>query len=192
MPSGGAPFEEGPENDRTPGHPREMAGGGGGVFGRNNTAVAGTMSPAVFAGAVAPANLAGTDVPAVAEKEFSTVAEVCSSADDAEGSPSVICVSQQLQAVVEDIVTVPEPIEHSFDRKPSKENSSAVDIGTVPEPIEHSGVRGAVAPPPVGQWMEHSDDSGNWQHGRQSHTDNCNTSWRWDRGTGVLAGGWGG
>ena len=34
VPSGGAPFAEGPESDRTPGHPREMTGRGGGVFGR--------------------------------------------------------------------------------------------------------------------------------------------------------------
>ena len=45
-------------------------------------AIAGAMSPAVFAGAVAPADLAGT-VPAIAEKEFSAVAEACSLADDA-------------------------------------------------------------------------------------------------------------
>ena len=36
-------------------------------------------------------------------------------------------------------------------------------------------MRGAVAPPFVGQRMEHPDDSGNWQHGRQSHTDNYYT-----------------
>ena len=47
-------------------------------------AVAGEMSPAVFAGVVAPAYLAGTDVPAVAEKEFLAVAEAWSLADDAE------------------------------------------------------------------------------------------------------------
>ena len=49
---------------------------------------------------------AGTDVLAVAEKELSAVAEAWSLADDAEGSPSVIRVSKQLQAVVEDIVLV--------------------------------------------------------------------------------------
>ena len=64
-----------------------------------------------------PADLARTDVPAVAEKEFLAVAEACSSADDAEGTPSVIRVSKQLRAVVESIVTVPEPIEHSFDKQ---------------------------------------------------------------------------
>ena len=48
-------------------------------------AVAGAMTAADFAGAVAPADLVGTDVPAVAEKEYSAVAEACSSADDAEG-----------------------------------------------------------------------------------------------------------
>ena len=56
-------------------------------------AIAGAMPPAVFAGAVALADLAGTDVPAVAEKELLAVAEVCSSADDAKGSPSVIRVN---------------------------------------------------------------------------------------------------
>ena len=66
-------------------------------------AIAGEMSPAVFAGAAAPADLAGTDVPAVAEKEFSAVAEAWSLADDAEGSPLVIRVSKQLRAVVENI-----------------------------------------------------------------------------------------
>ena len=79
-------------------------------------AVAGAMSPDIFAGAVAPADLAGTDVPAVAEKEFSAVAEAWSLADVAEGSPSFIRVSKQLQAVVEDIVTVPDSIKHSFDK----------------------------------------------------------------------------
>ena len=48
-----------------------------------------------------------------------------------------------------DIVPVPEPIEHSVDKRPSEEGSSPVDIviGTVSEPIDNSGVRGAVAPP---------------------------------------------
>ena len=59
-----------------------------------------------------------------------------------------------------DIVPVPEPIEHSVDKRPSEEGSSAVDIVTVPESIERSDVRGAVAPPSAGQRMEHSDDSG--------------------------------
>ena len=142
------------------------------VFGRTyavgiTQAVAGDISPAVFAGAVAPADLAGTDVPAIAEKVLSAVAEAWSMADDAEGSPSVIRVSKQLRAVVENIVTVPESIEHSVDKMPSEEGSSPVnivplpelvehsvdkrpreggsspvDIVTVPEPIEHSDVRG--------------------------------------------------
>ena len=91
-------------------------------------AIAGAMSLAVFDGAVAPADLVGTDVPAIAGKELSAVAEACSSADDAEGSPSVIHISKQLQAVVEDIVTVPEPIKHLVDKRLSKEDSSPVDI----------------------------------------------------------------
>ena len=89
------------------------------------TAVAGEMSPAVFAG-----------VPDVAEKELSAVAEAWSLADDAEGSPSSICVSKQLRAVVENIVTVAEPLEHSVDQRPSEERGGP--ILPVPEPIEHS------------------------------------------------------
>ena len=68
-----------------------------------------------------------------------------------------------MQAVVENNVTVPEPIEHSVDERPSEEGSSLVDIVTVPEPIEHSDVRGATAPPSTGQRMVHSEDSGDWQ-----------------------------
>ena len=55
-------------------------------------AVAGAASPVVFAGAVASADFAGTDVPAVAEKELSAIAEGSSLADDAEGYPLVIRV----------------------------------------------------------------------------------------------------
>ena len=51
----------------------------------------------IFTGAVAPADL----VTAVAEMELSAVAEDYSLADDAKGSPLVICVSKQLRAVVE-------------------------------------------------------------------------------------------
>ena len=67
-------------------------------------------------------------------------AEDYSLADDAEGSPLVICVSKQLRAV--EIVTVPEPIEHSVDTRPSEAGSSPVDIVTVTELLEHSDVRG--------------------------------------------------
>ena len=91
-------------------------------------AVAGAESPAVFAGAVAPADLTGTDVPAIAEKEFSAV------------------------AVVDNIVTVPEPIKHSVDKKPSEVGSSPVDIVSVPEPIEHSDVRPLLHFPLVSGW----------------------------------------
>ena len=121
VPSGGAPIEEGPESDRTYGHPREMAGE---VFGRNYAV---GLTPAVFAGVVAAADLAGTDFPAIAEKEFSAVVEAWSLANDAEGSPSVIHVSKQLRAVVEDILTVPAPIEHSVDKTLSEEGSSPVN-----------------------------------------------------------------
>ena len=73
------------------------------------------------------------------------IAEDYSLADDAEGSPLVIRGSKQLWAVVENIVTVPEPIEHSVDKRPSEAGSSPVDIVTVPVPIEHSYVRGGGA-----------------------------------------------
>ena len=55
--------------------------------------------------------------------------------------------------------------------RPSEPGSSPVEILTVPEPIEHSDVGRAAATPSTGQWMEHSEDSGDWQNGRQSHTD---------------------
>ena len=45
-----------------------------------------------------------------------------------------------------------------------------MDIMTVPEPIEHSDVRGTAR-----HLMEHSGDSGDWQNGRQSHADDSNT-----------------
>ena len=66
-----------------------------GVVGRSEavvstTAMAGAAAPAGFAGAAAPADLAGTDVPAVAGMNFPAVAEVYSSAVDAEGAPLVI------------------------------------------------------------------------------------------------------
>ena len=138
VPSGGAPIGEGPDCCGAHGHPRGMARE---VFGRKyavglTTAVAGEMSPAVFAGAVSPADLARTEVPVIAKKELSAVAEARSLADDAEGSPSSIRVSKQLWAVVENIVTVPEPIEHSVDQMPSEEGGGLVNI--VPVPMEHS------------------------------------------------------
>ena len=100
-------------------------------------AVVGAASPAVFA-----------DVPAVAGKELSAVAEDLSLADDAEGS-SVIRVSKQLRAVVgvgprRDVGSGdgrrPVGLSDSDDNRPSEEGSSPVDIVTVPEPIEHSSV----------------------------------------------------
>ena len=54
-----------------------------------------------------------------------------------------------------------------------------MDIVTVPEPLEHSNVRGTAVPPSTGQPREHSED---WQNGRQSHTDDSNTPF--DVGTG--------
>ena len=50
-----------------------------------------------------------------------------------------------------------------------------MDIVTVPEPIAQSDVRGAVTPPSAGQRIKHLDDFGEWQDGRQSHTDDCDT-----------------
>ena len=72
-------------------------------------------------------------------------------ADDAGGSPSVICVSKPLWAVVRavplmDVGSVagwrPTGLSDSDDRRTSEEGSSPVDIVTVPEPIEHSAVGG--------------------------------------------------
>ena len=45
-------------------------------------------------------------------------------------------------------------------------------------------MRGAAAPPSTGQRMEHSEDSGDWQSGRQSHTYDSDTPV--DVGTGGL------
>ena len=143
VPSGGAPTGEGQKNTGTM-HPLGRYPGGG-VFGLNDAAVltpavVGAASPAVFSGAVAPADLARTDVPAVAGKEFSAVAEDLSLADDAEGS-SVIRVSKQLRAVVgvgpmRDVGSVegrrPVGLLDSDDDRPSEEGSSLVDIVTVP------------------------------------------------------------
>ena len=138
----------------------------------------------------APADLAGTDVPAIAGKKLSAVAEDYSLADDAEGSPSVIRVSKQLRAVVgvgsmRDVGSVdergPAGFSDSVDKRPSEEGSSPVDIVTVPEPIELSDVRGTAVPPSTGQPMEHSGDSGEWQNGRQCHT--CDSNTLFDVGT---------
>ena len=82
--------------------------------------------------------------------ELSAVAEDFFLADDAGGSPSVIRVSKQLQAVVgvvpmRDVGSVDgrRPAHRpSDDRRTSEEGSSPVDIVTVPEPIEHSAVGG--------------------------------------------------
>ena len=100
VPSRRVPAGEGPDSRGNCLPPREMHEG---VFGLSDavlstTAVAGAASPADFAGAVAPADLAGTDVLAVAEKKFSAVAEVYSSADDDEGAPLVIRASKQRQS----------------------------------------------------------------------------------------------
>ena len=51
------------------------------------------------------------------------------------------------------------------------------------------GRGGGVAPPSVGQRMERSDDSGNWQHGWQI---TVIPQLALGPGTGVLAGSWGG
>ena len=91
------------------------------------TAVVGAAAPAVFAGAAAPTNLAGTDVPAIAGMKLSAVAEVYSSAADAEGVLLVIRAGGS-----RDIVS--EPIEHSVVGVPNAVGKSSVDIVTDSEP----------------------------------------------------------
>ena len=134
----------------------------------------GVVPLTAFAGAVAPSDIAGTDVPAIAGKNFSAVAEVHSSADGDEGVPLVIRASEQWRAVVElgpvrpgndcsspgDYVTLPEPIEHSVAGMPNEVGSSSVDSIAVPVPIEHSGGRETDDMPSSGQPMTHSDISG--------------------------------
>ena len=74
-----------------------------------------------------------------------------------------------------DLVTVPEPIEHSVVGMPNEVGSSAVDSVDVPEPREHSGVRGTADPPSTGHPKKHSDTSGDWESGRQNQTGGGNT-----------------
>ena len=109
------------------------------------TAVAGAASPTVFAGVVAPADLAGTDVPAVVGMKFLAVAEVSSSALDAEGVPLVTQASGPWHDVVGvgpvwpggetgDLVedrSVPEPLEHSVVGLPNEVGNSSVDCFAV-------------------------------------------------------------
>ena len=182
VPSRWVPIGEGPDSRGNCVPSREMLKG---VFGRNDAVI----SPTDFAGAVAPADLAGTDVPAVAGKKLSAVAEVLSSADDDEGAPLVIRASKQWHAVVEvshvrpgeeccrpvDFVTVPEPIEHSVDGVPNKVGSSSVDSVTVPVPIDYSGVRGTADTPSTGPPMKHSETSGYGENGRQNHAGDGNS-----------------
>ena len=112
--------------------------------------------------------------------EFLAVAEDLSLANDAGGSPSVIRASKPLRAVpMMDVGSVdgrrPAGLSDSDDRRTSEGGSSPVDIVTVPEPIEHSAVGGGIAAPPsTGQPLENSGESGDWQNGRQSHTDDSN------------------
>ena len=84
--------------------------------------------------------------------KLSAVAEVYSSAVDAEGVPLVIQASGRRRAVVGtgpvwpsgetgdlvDDMTVPEPLEHSIVGVPNEVDNSSVDIVIVSEPIEHS------------------------------------------------------
>ena len=113
-----------------------------GVVGRSEvvvstTALAGAAAPAVFA-----------DVPAVAEMKFSAVAEVYSSAVDAEDVPLVIQASRRRRAVagagpvwpggetvdLMDDMTVPEPLEHSVvgvSDEASRRWRAVVEVGPV-------------------------------------------------------------
>ena len=111
-----------------------------GVVGRSEAVV----STTAVAGAAAPANLAGIDVPAIAE--------VYSSAVDAERVPLVIQASEWRRTVVGagpvwpvgetgdlmDDMTVPEPLEHSVVGVPNEVGNSYVDIVTVSEPMLNS------------------------------------------------------
>ena len=74
-----------------------------------------------------------------------------------------------------DLVTVPEPIEHSVVGMPNEVGSSSVNSVAVPEPIEHSGVRGTADPTSTGQMMKHLYTSGDWENGRQNQTGDGNT-----------------
>ena len=69
----------------------------------------------------------------------------------------------------------PVGLSDSDDNGSSEEGSSPVDIVTAPEPIEHSAVGRIADPPSTGQPMEHSGDSGDWQNVRQSHADDSST-----------------
>ena len=74
-----------------------------------------------------------------------------------------------------DLVTVPEPIEHSVVGMPNEVGSSSMGSVAVPETIQHSGVRGTADPPSTGQPMKHSDTSRDWKNGRQNQTGDGNT-----------------
>ena len=105
-----------------------------GVDGRSEavvstTALGGAAAPAVFAGAAAPADFAGTDVPAIAGMKLSAVAEVYSSAVDAEDVLLVIQASRRQRAIA-----------GAGPVWPGGETVDLVDDMTVPEPLEHSVV----------------------------------------------------
>ena len=120
----------------------------------STTVMAGVVAPVSFAGAAAPADLVGTDVPAIAGNELPAVAEVCSSAIDAEGVPLVIrSVVRQCTVIrvgpvwpsektgnLIDEVTVPEPLTHSVVGLPVEVGTSSGHSVTMLEPLEHSVV----------------------------------------------------
>ena len=114
----------------------------------STTALAGVAAPSIFAGAAALADLAGTDVPAVAGMKLSAVAEVYSSAVDAEDVPFVIQASRRWHAVagagpvwpggetvdLVDDMTVPELLEHSVvgvSDEASRRRRAVVEVGPV-------------------------------------------------------------
>ena len=108
-------------------------------------AVAGAASPAVFAGAVAPADLTGTDVPAVAEDlSLADDAEGSSVIRVSKELRAVVGVDQMRDVGGSVEGRRPVGLSDSDDDRPSEEGSSLVDIVTVPEPIEHSAVWGAL------------------------------------------------
>ena len=110
-------------------------------------AEAGAVALANISRAVAPVDLVGTNVPAVAGRYFSDVAEVHSSAVDDEGDPSVVRTSRQRSMVAPrkdggpmEEISVLEPLEHVVVEVSLEEgDSSLVDVA-MPDPLEHSAV----------------------------------------------------
>ena len=104
-------------------------------------AEAGAVALADISRAVAPVDLVGTNVPAVAGRYFSAVAEVHSSAVDDEGdSRQRSMVAPRKDGGPMEEISVLEPLEHSVVEVSLEEgDSSLVDVA-MPDPLEHSGL----------------------------------------------------